>query len=340
MRVAVTGGTGFVGSHSVAELLRAGHAVTLLVRSRDRVDPALGPFGFGLTDVAIVEGDVTDTAAVERLLEGSEAVLHGAAVFSSDPRAAAAIRATNVRATEVVLGAATRLGVGRIVYVSSIVSLIGTHGATLGPDSEPTEPHGVYASSKADSERIARRFQAAGAPVVISYPAFVMGPDDPYVGESNAFLRDILQGRRRILISGTCPTSDVRDVARLHARLVAGPLAHTRYVAPTTAPTIDELLRVMREKTGRRIPVLVLPERMVRGGLIALGKAVALVGLHSPWSAEGASFFGLSHQVEHSRTQSEFGLEPTPFEQTLADSIAWLAAHEHVSRQLAGRLAA
>ena len=131
----------------------------------------------------------------------------------------------------------------------------------------------------------------------------------------------------------------MRDVARLHARLVTEPLAHTRYFAPATAPTIDELLGVMRERTGRRIPVLVLPERMVRSGLVALGKTLPLVGLHSPWSAEGASFFGLSHQVDNSRTQSEFGLAPMPLTQTIADSIGWLAANGHVSRRLAGRLA-
>ncbi len=338
MRVAVTGGTGFVGSHSVAELLRAGHELRLLARARDRVGPALRPFGFGIADVETVEGDVTDPAVVSALVEGCDAVLHAAAVFSSDARAAPAIRATNVRGTEVVLEAAVRRGIERVVYVSSVVALIGARGATLGPDDAPTHPRGTYATSKADAERVARRYQDAGAPVVISYPAFVMGPDDPYFGESNLLLRDILRGQRTLFVSGTCPASDVRDVARLHARLIAGPLAHSRYMAPTTAPDCGELFRLIGERTGRRIRALMLPDALVRPSLAALDAAVKALHLPPEWSPDGAGYFGLRHDVDDSRTLSEFGLQPAPLGDTIEDAIRWMVQAGHVAPPLAGKL--
>ncbi len=58
MRVLITGGTGFLGSHTVAAVVRAGHDVRLLVRRPERVDPALAPFGLQVADV--VAGDVLD----------------------------------------------------------------------------------------------------------------------------------------------------------------------------------------------------------------------------------------------------------------------------------------
>jgi len=70
MRVLVTGGSGFVGSHSVKALVEHGHDVRLLVRS-----PGKAP-----GDVAHVVGDVTDRDAVHRALEGCDAVLHAANV--------------------------------------------------------------------------------------------------------------------------------------------------------------------------------------------------------------------------------------------------------------------
>merc|ERR1711969_22733 len=67
MRVLVTGGTGFVGSHTVAALCAAGHRVKLLVRDPARIAPALLPHGLEPPEYAV--GDITDRAAVEAALE-------------------------------------------------------------------------------------------------------------------------------------------------------------------------------------------------------------------------------------------------------------------------------
>jgi dihydroflavonol-4-reductase len=93
MRVLVTGGTGFVGCHTVAALLGHGHHVRLLVRDARRIAPALGPLGIATVDAVV--GDVTDPATVERAMRGCQAVVHAAAVYALDPRRAAVMAHTN-----------------------------------------------------------------------------------------------------------------------------------------------------------------------------------------------------------------------------------------------------
>ena len=81
MRVLITGGTGFVGYHSARALLDAGHEAKLLVRSADKMR---GLYGAGALDHVV--GDVTDEAAVERALEGCDAVIHSPAMVSTNAR--------------------------------------------------------------------------------------------------------------------------------------------------------------------------------------------------------------------------------------------------------------
>src|SRR5215472_8887046 len=104
MRVLITGGTGFVGSHIAAAAARTGHDVRLLVRRPDRVGPALGPLG--IEEVDTVTGDVLDPASVRAAVEGCDAIVNAAAVYSLDPAEAKHVLATNPRATEIVLDAA------------------------------------------------------------------------------------------------------------------------------------------------------------------------------------------------------------------------------------------
>jgi hypothetical protein len=128
-----------------------------------------------------VVGDVTDPAAVQGAVRGCEAVVHAASVYSLDSRDAGRIRQVNVRGTDVVLGVAHRAGLDPIVYVSSIVALLPPNGQTLTPDSPPGHPPGPYLGSKTEAEQVARHYQEAGAPVVITYPGAIYGSHDPHL---------------------------------------------------------------------------------------------------------------------------------------------------------------
>ena len=78
MRCLVTGGAGFIGSHTVRALHAAGHAVRLLVRDRDKVQRVYAGRGFVPSD--LVAGDVADAASVAEAMRGCDAVFHAAAL--------------------------------------------------------------------------------------------------------------------------------------------------------------------------------------------------------------------------------------------------------------------
>lgn len=125
MLVCVTGGTGFLGSHTVAELVRAGHRVRILARNPDAVAVALTALGIDLGAVDVVAGDVTRQGSVASAVRGADGLVHAASVYSFDSRHRVEIRATNLPGTEIVLGSAIRAGVGRrIVHVSTFGALL------------------------------------------------------------------------------------------------------------------------------------------------------------------------------------------------------------------------
>lgn len=146
MRVLVTGGTGFVGSHTVAALRSAGHEVRLLVRKPERIGAALEPLGIA-EPIDHVVGDVTDPESVNQALAGCDAVVHAAAVYNLDSRAAKVTKATNVPGTRVVLDAAVAQGCDPVVYVSTTLTLL-RRGATVGPDSPLSTVNGAYIGSE------------------------------------------------------------------------------------------------------------------------------------------------------------------------------------------------
>lgn len=327
MKVLVTGGTGFIGSHSVAALLSQGHQVRLLVRSRDRVGRSLSPLG--VAEAESVLGDVTVPGSVEEAMAGCDAVLHAAAIYSFDSRAAAHMREVNVRGAETVLGTAVRAGLDPIVHVSSYVALLPPGGAVLTPDSPVKRPHGAYSLSKAESERVARRYQEQGAPVVITYPGGVIGPHDPYLGESNRTMAEF--ATTGVTMRGGGMWVDVRDVAKVHAAVMEPGRGPRRYMITGHYITLPDLAAALREMAGHPGRIVVLPA----GAAQAIGRMADLVQHivpgRVPLGYEGMWIAALQPHCDDSRTVKELGITPRDLRETLADTVRWLADQGHIS---------
>ncbi|WP_428962028.1 SDR family NAD(P)-dependent oxidoreductase [Micromonospora fluostatini] len=338
MVVLVTGGTGFVGSHTVAALAAAGQRVRVLARDPDRVAPALTPLGVPSGAVEVAVGDVTDEAAVSRAVRGADAVVHAASVYSFDSRSHGLTRRTNLRGTEVVLGAAARLGVGRTVHVSTFGALRPSPAGEVGPQSPPSAARETYLASKAAAERVARWYQEHGAPVVISYPPALLGPDDPKLGDQNARLRYVLRGLMPMWPTGGFPVGDVRDTAALHVAMVTAPRERgTRHLGPGRYLSTRDFVGAVRAVTGRRLPTVFLPARAV----LPFAYATDLVQRVWPWHipAEYGACYVCARDARPEPGPPALGPVPRPVTETLADTVRWLHRSGRLTAAQAGRAA-
>jgi dihydroflavonol-4-reductase len=338
MTILITGGSGFVGSHTVAALRRRGCAVRLLVRDPAGAARALRPHGVDLAGPAVTTGDVTDPAAVAAAMRGCDAVLHAASVYSFDPRRHAEMRAVNRRGTEVVLAAARAARVARVVHVSTFGAFLPAAGplTTGSPVGRPREP---YLASKAESEAVARRHQNDGAPVTITYPPALLGPHDVRLGDQTARIRDVLRGLMPIWPGGGFPVGDVRDLAALHATLLTGDNGPGRYAGQGRWVPARELLRALRRVTGRRLPAVHLPAAaLLPVGRLA-GLAQRVLPVHLPVEYGAIYTCRVARPLDSTGTDELLGSAARPLETTLADTVRWLHEAGHLSARLAGAAA-
>ncbi len=334
MRILVTGGTGFVGSHAARALQGAGHEVVLLARSDEkarRVFSGPGP----LPDVIV--GDVTDAAAVAEALEGVDAVVHAAAVVAIEARRAQEVRDTNLRAVELVVGGASERGVESIVYVSSLGALFRP-GAPITEDSPLAVAASAYARSKTEGEAYVRRLQSEGAPIRTIYPPGVIGPDDPGISEGNhtirAFLRELMADT-----SSGFEVVDVRDLAAVIASLVGPEAKPGRYVVSGVYHDWRDMIALMDELTGRRVRRVPVSGPLLRF-LGRVGDVVKSVyPFDFPLSGEAMDFATQWPGAVRSPALDALGVSFRDGRQTYADTIRWLYRAGHLTAEQAGKLA-
>ncbi|MDH4191587.1 MAG: SDR family NAD(P)-dependent oxidoreductase [Betaproteobacteria bacterium] len=327
MQVMVTGGTGFVGSHTVAALLAAGHTVRLLVRAKTKLDAALRPLGVDPARVDAVEGDVTEEASVERALEGCDAVLHAANVFAFRGRReqVRALERVNVAGTRIVLGAAVRRRLDPVVHLSSIAALYGgvDRGRTFDERTPLGDPYGPYMRSKRDAEAVAREFQADGHAVVVVQPGGVWGPHDPYAGESAQAALQIARGQVPITMTGGFGIVDVRDVAAVCAAAMKPGRGPRIYPAFGEYIRYCDLHRTVSDAAGLRRLNLPLPPDAVMLTSFPFMWLLETLGL--PYlPTEGLYMCWRDHPVDCRYTTRELGVRFRPARDAARDTVRWL----------------
>ena len=329
--VLLTGASGFLGTHVLQRLLEEGHRVRAFVRAPGKLRENLAPLGVDPDDprIEVFAGTMTDATAARAAADGCSHAIHAAATFSYRRRDAERMLAENKAGTVTILDAAIDAGCSGIVHVSSTAALLRP-AATLDNTSPIGLTFGPYTQSKVDSERAARDRQEAGAPIATVNPGGIFGPHDPYLGESDQVLRDILSNRLPTWPKGRTQWVDVRDTADVVVAALDRP--GRRYLVPGESVALPH--ETLRTVTGRRLPAVRLPVQVLLP-VLKLGYRTGWPFL--PHSQEGAHFIATGATVDYAATVEELGNSGRPLAESMYDTVRWLADAGHISQRAAGK---
>lgn len=324
--VLVTGGSGFIGSHCILQLLAAGYRVRTTVRSLKREADVRALLKVGGAEpgeaLQFAVADLMDDAGWPEAVAGCDYVLHVASPFppavpKDENELIAPAREGALRA----LRASRDAGVKRVVLTSSFAAI----GYGQKPRKEPfdetswTDISGsdvrAYVKSKTIAERAAWDFverEGNGLELSVVNPVGVFGP---VLGAD--YSTSILLVQR--LMDGAMPgcprllfgVVDVRDVADLHLRAMTDPAARgERFLAVTgDFMTVQEIARVLKDRMGdaaKRVPTKVIPDWMIR-----------LASLGDPAVAQIVPELGKQRNATGAKAQRVLGWAPRSREESI-----------------------
>jgi nucleoside-diphosphate-sugar epimerase len=295
VHILVTGGSGFLGRHVVAEALHRGHAVTLWSR-RAAHDTGRAPSTAGRVVVDLADPDGVSAALAQA---PPDAVVHAAALMTGSR---AELDAVNVDGTRTLARALARLaGPPRLVHVS-----------TFSVEDTPPTP---YSESKSEAEVVVR---ASGLPWVILRPALIYGPDD--ASNTRRLVEALRAGTMWLPAGGRTSIQPVHvdDVAAacLESAVRAEAVGATLRLGGPEPVSVREFREAVREASGGAARIRGIPLPI----FAALAQGAALLGRRDALGV--LAFHRSTHGVDSAEAQRVLGYRPRGLAQGLAATFA------------------
>jgi nucleoside-diphosphate-sugar epimerase len=331
--ILVTGGSGFIGSHCILQLLAAGHEVRTTLRSLARTDDVHALLRQGgaetLDRLSFAAADLNGDAGWRDAAAGCDYVLHVASPFpASVPKHEDELIIPARDGALRVLRASRDAGVKRVVLTSSFAAIGYGHKPQIAPFNETNwtdlESRGVpaYVKSKTLAERAAWNFVAnegGRLELAVVNPVAVFGPVlGPDYATSILLVKRMLEGS----LPG-CPQLyfgivDVRDVAELHLRAMTHPAAGGERFLASAGECLSMLgiAKILKDNLGAaaaKVPTVQLPNWVMR-----------LAAVVDPVARQAVSELGKVKQASNEKARRVLGWEPRSNAESLVAAAASL----------------
>jgi nucleoside-diphosphate-sugar epimerase len=337
-RSLVTGATGHLGANLVRHLLDGGHRVRVLLRPGSDVRAVEG------LDVERVYGDVRDPSALTAAVAGCDRIHHCAALVSTisgDARHRRDIYDTNVLGTRHLLRAAQAAGVARVVVTGSF-SAVGHAPARASDETVPFYPFQrtmPYEVSKVFTEHECLRAVAEGLDVVIATSCAILGPHDFKPSRMGRVLCDFANGTLRAYIPGGFEFVAARDIVQGHLLAMDKGRPGQRYIFSSQFVTVDELMGLFEEVTGRPRPRVRLPAPVMAGIAQVVSPVLSRVLPNVPQrlTPGAVRILRLGRRADCTRAREELGYQPTAIVDAIREAHAFFAREGRITRPAGGR---
>ena len=320
MKALVTGGSGYIGSAVVRQLLEDNQEVKVLVRETDDLRNLTG------LEVEYAYGDVRDYHSLCRALDGCDRVFHLAAIYAiwlPDP---SIMDSVNVLGSKNVFEASLRSGIEKVVYTSSVAAL-GAHGREQPADERATfnlaSTRDAYYLSKFRAEQVALDYFRRGLPVVIVNPTNPCGPRDIAPTPTGQLIINVV--RRKLLgyVDGGINVSDITDTAIAHLRAMEKGRPGEKYVLGNANLSVKEYFTLIAEIAGVKPPAFRIP----RSAAVLFGylyQAGARITRKPPITTAAWVRIGSHYSFwDSSKAVNELGMPQTPIRESIKSAIDW-----------------
>ncbi|MEO6057933.1 MAG: NAD(P)-dependent oxidoreductase [Gemmatimonadales bacterium] len=310
MRLLVTGGTGFIGSH-LAEAGRQRGADVVVLGLTDRPEEQANAERLTNLGVEIVPGSITDAALCERAARGATHVFHLAVAMREGGKSDEFFETVNLDGTRRLLEAAAAGRVERFVYCGTI-GIYGHRAPGITTEESPLRPGNVYERTKVAAERLVRELApASGVPFTILRPADVYGPRDQRLLK---LFRGVNAGRFPLFGDGAGRRHMVYvdDVVSAFFAACERPAAvgEAMIVAGPRPCTLRELIEQVRQATGSDRFGRRLPAAPMLAAAAVVEDVCKVLGLDPPIYRRRMDFFTSDSAFDTSHARRVLGWTP------------------------------
>lgn len=249
--IAVTGANGLLGSFIIKKLLDENVEVVGIKRKESETKLLDGYH----EKITWRDSDVLDTLSLEDTLKGAHCVIHAAASVSFNPRHSKKIFAVNVEGTKNVVNSCLKLGIPRLIHISSVAALGRQKGITnLNEDSKWVDNalNSDYAESKYLAELEVFRGQEEGLSTVMINPSVIMAPAD--WNKSSAQVFKYVWSNKPFFTTGSLNYVDVRDVASMVFSLCSSRIEGERIIANGGTVSYQFLFTEIAKRFNKKAP--------------------------------------------------------------------------------------